>query len=374
MDPAAHRALISGERRRVLPSLARGALAACSVFYGAGVRARNAAFDCGCRRTYTAGVPVVSVGNVTTGGTGKTPVVAWLANWLSERGVRPAILSRGYRALDETTNDEKLVLDRLCPGVPHVQNPDRVAGARQAIREFGAEMLILDDGFQHRRLRRDLDIVLIDALQPFGYGRLLPRGLLREPLSGLRRADLIAITRADRLTGAGREAILAAIAPWRPTGEAPVEIAFSPLGLVNELGERNDMSAIRGRAVAAFCGIGNPAGFRGTLEDAGANVVEWREFPDHHHYTAADVRELVARARSAGAILVTTLKDLVKIRAEWTGGFPVWAIDLGARIVRGGDLWERRLDGVLLLARKSEPEESGRRQPDRENPAVERNR
>ncbi|MEX1097400.1 MAG: tetraacyldisaccharide 4'-kinase [Planctomycetales bacterium] len=339
--------MISGERRSPLASLARGGLVALSALYGAGVRARNAFFDRGWKRSFSAGVPVVSVGNVTAGGTGKTPVVAYLAQWFVERGVRPVILSRGYRALDGSANDEKLVLDRLCPGVPHVQNPDRVAGARRAVTEHGAQVLILDDGFQHRRLRRDLDIVLIDALEPFGYGRLLPRGLLREPLAGLRRADWVVITRADRLTDDSRREILATITQHRPPGETLVEVAFPPVGLVNASGERADLAEIRGKNVAAFCGVGNPAGFRRTLQDLGANVVHWRTFPDHHHYTADELRTFAASVHASGAeVFVTTLKDLVKIDANESFESPLWAVNIGVEVLNGADVVEQRLETI----------------------------
>ncbi|MEX0717368.1 MAG: tetraacyldisaccharide 4'-kinase [Planctomycetaceae bacterium] len=347
-----------------MASLARGGLAAASLCYRAGVWARNECFDRGWKRTFAAGVPVVSVGNVTAGGTGKTPVVAFLTRWFVDQGLRPVILSRGYRAFErelptpERINDEKLVLARLCPGIPHVQNPDRVAGARRAVDEYAAQVLILDDGFQHRRLRRDLDIVLIDAVDPFGYGRLLPRGLLREPLSGLRRADAIVISRADRLTDDSRRAILATIAPYRPAGETPIEIAFPPADLVDASGARTGLAAIRDKKVGAFCGIGNPPAFRRTLDDLGANVVHWRTFPDHHHYTAQELDDVAAAARVAEAeILATTLKDLVKIAAEESGGLPLWGVNIGARVLRGGDALEQLL-GTIAAAVASPPRPS----------------
>ena len=135
-------------------------------------------------------MPVISVGNITTGGTGKTPMVAWLARWFRNQDVRVALVSRGYRAEAEGQNDEARELATLLPDVPHLQNPDRVAAARIAIDELETQLIILDDGFQHRRIHRDLEIVLIDALQPFGFGHVLPRGLLREPLRGLAHPTL----------------------------------------------------------------------------------------------------------------------------------------------------------------------------------------
>jgi tetraacyldisaccharide 4'-kinase len=188
VNDAKFRDLISGHRRGVASSLLRGGLSLLSLPYRAGVFLRNKSFDHGLRRVSRAEVPVISVGNVTAGGTGKTPFVAYLANWFGGRSMKVVLLSRGYRALEGEVNDEKLVLDQQCPGVPHLQHPDRVRSARVACREHGAQVIILDDGFQHRRLHRDLNIVLVDALNPWGYGHLLPRGLMREPRSALRRA------------------------------------------------------------------------------------------------------------------------------------------------------------------------------------------
>ena len=170
------------------------------------------------------------------------------------------ILSRGYRSLNETANDEKLVLDQLCPNVVHLQSPDRVRSAIAACLDNHADVLVLDDGFQHRRLARDLDIVLIDALDPWGAGHLLPRGLLREPCSSLKRADLVILTRADQCAPDNKERTVNQIAAaWR--GERPVEVSFQVVGLVNAHGESKSADVLRG-PVAAFCGIGNPEGFR----------------------------------------------------------------------------------------------------------------
>ena len=152
-------------------------------------------------------IPVISVGNITTGGTGKTPVVQWLASRLREMDRRVAIVSRGYGAEAGAQNDEAMELELSLPDVPHLQNPDRIEAARTAIEELESQSIVLDDGFQHRRLGRDLDIVLLDALEPFGYGHLLPRGLLREPLSNLERADWIGLSRADQVDEETRSAI-----------------------------------------------------------------------------------------------------------------------------------------------------------------------
>ena len=168
--------VISGRQHGLLAAVTRWGLSMLTPCYRAGVSIRNQLFDLGWKRVHHVDVQVISVGNLTTGGTGKTPMVAWLAEWFRSQGKQPCIVSRGYRSLDEGGNDERRVLEQLCPNVPHEQNRDRVVAARRAIETHKSDVLILDDGFQHRRLSRDVDIVLIDALNPWGYGRLLPRG------------------------------------------------------------------------------------------------------------------------------------------------------------------------------------------------------
>lgn len=347
MDPASFGELMSGARRGVGPAIGRGFLSAASCFYDLAVRTREVAFAAGWIRVERAAVPVISLGNVTTGGTGKTPFAAFIAHWFRRHGVQVCFLSRGYRSGDSGANDEALVLERLCPDVPHLQQPDRVASARRAVAEFGSQLLILDDGFQHRRLARDLDVVLIDALNPWGYGHLLPRGLLREPLSSLRRADLIVITRVDQATAEQIAAIrgrLAAVAP----GCDIVESAFPPEQLVNASGQVASLESLRGQRVAAFCGIGNPQAFRESLVRLGMEFVAFHSFPDHHPYSSADVEQL--QHWSAGqdvAAVVTTQKDLVKLRLDQLADRPLWAVQIGTRIVNGADLLERRLRTIL---------------------------
>lgn len=317
---------------------------AAAIFYAAGVGIRNAGFDWGLLPIHRAGVPVVSIGNLTAGGTGKTPMVAAIADWFTSRNVRPVILSRGYRSLENSVNDEKLVLDQLCPGVAHLQSPDRVKSAQEACATHGAQVLILDDGFQHRRLARDLDIVLIDALDPWGADHLLPRGLLREPKSALRRADLIVLTRADLCEPGRKERLVTEVR--RASRSRPlIEASFEPVGLTNASGEVTRAESIA-CSVAAFCGIGNPEGFRETLRGAGigSRLVDFRAFPDHHHYTTNDLDNLARWARSLGAdALITTQKDLVKIPQSDLAGIPLWTLTIRARITAG----QGQLDGLL---------------------------
>ncbi|MGE3315326.1 MAG: tetraacyldisaccharide 4'-kinase [Planctomycetaceae bacterium] len=351
MNEAAFRELISGEKSGLVAGAARTGLSLLSPFYGAAAWARNRLFDAGVLKAHTARAPVISVGNVTTGGTGKTPLVAWLVHWFHARNIRVSILSRGYRALPGDVNDEKLVLDQLCPGVPHLQQPDRVASAERACREFGSQALILDDGFQHRRLRRDLDIVLVDALNPWGYGHLLPRGLLRERLSGLRRADVIVLTRADQVSEEARHALRTELARHRGSSDC-VEVAFVPEKLVNARGESAAFSMLMNRPVGAYCGIGNPDAFRRTLADAGISVGpnSFRPFPDHHHYTDAELdamgRDFAALGASA---IVTTQKDLVKTTRVELAGMPLWGVRIGAKFLAGEELLDYKLSIIADL-------------------------
>jgi tetraacyldisaccharide 4'-kinase len=351
MDEAAIHELLSGRRRDVGGTLLRGALSVGSWGYASVMHLRNLAFNRRWLSVHQIDAPVISLGNITTGGTGKTPTAAWLV----AEGYRPGLLSRGYRSLEQEPgaeipagNDEKMVLDRLCPSVPHLQQRDRVASGRRLVQEFGCNVLILDDGFQHRRLHRDLDVVLIDALQPWGFDHVLPRGLLREIKSGLRRADLIVITRADQCTAAERQAIKSELHRIRGTSDC-VEIAFAPMRLVGLDGSVQPASWVATQPGLAFCGIGNPDGFRRTLATIGATA-ELKVFPDHHHYQATDLDALAERARAVSAeVVLTTLKDLVKIHHDsWTGP-PLYAVEIGTQFLSGEELMKDQLKVVLGL-------------------------
>jgi tetraacyldisaccharide 4'-kinase len=337
--------LVSGRRRGLGPALARAALAVASVPYGAAVRLRNRLFDAGWKRQHRAGVPVVSVGNLTLGGTGKTPCVEYLARFYRERGLQVAILSRGYGGAGGP-NDEALVLEENLPDVPHLQGADRVALAGLAVEELEAELLILDDGFQHRRLARDLDVVLLDATDPFGHGKLFPRGLLREPSSSLRRAGAVLMTRCDQVAESTVNELtqrVRTLAPGRPV----VPTAHAPVAWMQHDKPNRPVEAMRGRPVAAFCGIGNPEAFHGTLREVGVDPVAVRTFPDHHAYTRADVDDLRnwARQQPADAALVTTQKDLVKLRVDRIGERDLLALRIGLNVRAGpdADVFHRRL-------------------------------
>lgn len=346
VSPDRWRAVVRGTARDPAAIVLRRLLWTARLPYAAGVWWRNRRFDRG-RDVHRAGVPVISIGNLTVGGTGKTPCVEYVARLLREHDYRVAVLSRGYGS-EAGRNDEAMVLEENLPDVPHYQGRDRVELARTAVEESESEVLVLDDGFQHRRLARDLDVVLIDATDPFGGGYLFPRGGLREPKPSLRRAGFVVLTRCDAVaaeTVLGIESDVRRIAPGAPIAKT----MHGPLELVNGEG-RAKAEALRGRAVGAFCGIGNPAAFRTTLAGLETDVRDFRSYPDHHPYTRADVDDLRAWAARlpADAWVVTTQKDWVKLRVPDLGGRPLWAVRVGLQFTHGKDVFDR---AVLAAAR-----------------------
>jgi tetraacyldisaccharide 4'-kinase len=269
---------------------------------------------------------VISVGNLTLGGTGKTPCVEYVCRFYRDLDLRVAILSRGY-GVEHGRNDEALVLEEELPDVPHLQGADRVALARTAVEELESEVLVLDDGFQHRRLARDLDIVLVDATNPWGFGYLFPRGLLRESPRGLKRAGVVVLTRCDQVSEEQRARLRQQVLRYAP--QTPlVETKHGPVELTNREQRTESLSLLGTRPVAAFCGIGNPVAFHRTLTDQGAAVCAFRTFADHHPYTRADVEELRrwAQQQPTDCVVVTTQKDLVKLCLSDLAGRPLWAL------------------------------------------------
>jgi tetraacyldisaccharide 4'-kinase len=287
---------------------------------------RNVAFDRGLKKSTTVSVPVIAVGNLTTGGTGKTPIVATVVKALREQGLRPGIVSRGYRADDTGENDEKRVLELLCPNVPHEQNPNRVAASEKLIATQGVDVIVLDDAFQHRRIARDLNIVLIDATNPFGYGYLLPRGLLREPVNSLNRADVVLITRSDNVKHNKLLEIEDRVCRYNSNLRDHIyRVVFQPSGLVAGSGNGGrSIDVVQNRRVTVMTAIGNPQAFVVTCQQIQAKVAATRFFPDHHHYTQKDLDEVRDQANNAGtSLILTTLKDLVKIPDAYDNIFAV---------------------------------------------------
>ncbi|MBN2475010.1 MAG: tetraacyldisaccharide 4'-kinase [Pirellulales bacterium] len=347
LSPSQYRELISGRRRGPVAAALRLGLRLAEVPYTWAVRWRNRRYDTGAAEIRRVQVPVISVGNLTLGGTGKTPMVEWLARWFRGQDTRVTVISRGYKAEAGAQNDEALELEQKLPDVPHLQNPDRVAAAEVAVEELQCELILLDDAFQHRRMGRDLDIVLIDALEPFGFGHVFPRGTLREPIGGLRRADAVALSRADMLEPSQREEIWQVVRRYSP-GAACLEVTHAARALVCASGRETPLDSLADGPIAAFCGIGNPAGFRHTLRQGNYQVEDFREFPDHHNYNRADVESLASWANRLDVdAVVCTYKDLVKLGVDHLGRRPLWAVVIGLDVLAGQDRLEARLLPLL---------------------------
>ncbi len=315
MSEQAFQQLISGQTTGFFAAICRGVLWSFSLPYGLITRLRNLFFDTGIKKIHSVGVPVIAIGNLTTGGTGKTPIVATVVKLLQELGHRPGIVSRGYRADASGENDEKRVLQKLCPNVPHEQNPDRVAAAKKLIAAEDVDVIVLDDAFQHRRLHRDLNIVLIDATNPFGFGYQLPRGLLRESLNGLQRADIVLITRANAASAARLSDIEATILKHNVNLNGKIyAVSFQPTDLLSAAGESFPLSDVYGKPITVMTAIGNPEAFISTCRQLGTDIATSMFFPDHHHYSQQDLEQVQQHAQNAAArLILTTLKDLVKI-------------------------------------------------------------
>ena len=314
---------------------------------------RNFLYSRGWLKIHLADAAVISIGNITTGGTGKTPLVIRLCRQIisdSEIHISSsqcAILTRGYKAAKKSRvelrgyGDEPAVLAESCPGVQVVVNPDRVAGASEAVSRFGAKVLIMDDGFQHRRLGRDVDIVVIDSTVPFGYGKLLPAGLLREPIDSLKRADAAVITRCDQVD----EAELAKLEGKLRQVNPEIVIARSmhaPVCAKSIDDVEMNFKELKGKKIFAFCGIGNPDAFLNTVKGLGAELVGSKVFDDHYNYTNDCFADIYEKARRFNAeMILTTQKDWVSIlpsampNASEDVNFAYLAIEL--RFISGED-------------------------------------
>lgn len=316
----------------------RAALAPSELLYRAAVGVRSALYGSGLFEPREAALPAVSIGNVTVGGTGKTPVAAWIASQLLERGVRPAIVLRGYG------EDEPLVHERLNPGIPVIVSADRVHGVRAA-REAGATVAVLDDAFQHRRVSRNVDIVLVSADRWSSSPHLLPAGPFREPLSAIRRATLVLVTRKAATTARVDEVngSLAAIAPRVPRSTVYLEpgslLAASGSGISAE----RPLDTLRGCDVHVITAIGDPRAFIAQLERLGARV-RADIHPDHHHFEPDEIQRFAASI-PAGGFAVCTLKDAVKLAHRWPReARTLWYVSQRVSVERGVGGVEHILD------------------------------
>jgi len=328
--------LVSGRATGITATVLRGGLRLLEVPYCSVISVRNVLYDKQIVPTHRFPVPVISVGNLTLGGTGKSPMVAWLCRFFLERDLRPGLVSRGYRKTSSEGNDEFMEMTRRFPTIPHLQDRNRAEAISTLLQTKQVDLIILDDAFQHRRVVRNIDLVLLDATAPFGFGHVFPRGTLREPLTGLRRADIALLTRSDLVDEPQRQKIREKILSLHPNiiwGET----IHVPTSLISAQSCATEpITAVSGQSVLAFCGIGNPAAFRKTLERCGVHVAKLIPFPDHHRYTARDTEELVRAAKALGTdSILCTVKDLVKLNPMEFAEFSLRAVSIEIQFTLG---------------------------------------
>ena len=323
--------------------------------YTAVVKSRAWLYDNGFMAQFPLGCQVISVGNVTAGGTGKTPVVEILSKTLTEEGRKVAILSRGYRskkkAITETGprvvsdgrhvlldsemgGDEPFMLASNLPGVAVLVDKDRVKSGRYAVRQFGCDVLILDDGFQYRRLKHTHEIVLVDSTNPFSNGHLLPRGTLREPAKHIRRANFIFITKSNGNT----EILRAKIRKMNPTAEI-TECRHCPKYYKNAYGsDQITLEAIRGKKIVTLAGIASPISFENSIRKMGGTILFTERFSDHYRYRPQEIIDIINNADEAGAdYILTTEKDAVRLPHLENPKVPIYYMRMEIEILNGYD-------------------------------------
>ena len=315
-----------------------------SLPYGWAVGARSLFHSLRLFKTKTLPCPVISVGNITVGGTGKTPLVMALARGLMDRGISIAILSRGYKGTKtsepvvsdgksiflspEESGDEPFLMAQVCKGVPVLVGKDRFANGRVALQRFGMKGLLLDDGYQHLPLHRDLDILLIDSHIGFGDHHLLPRGILREPLSHLRRAHLFLLTKVDDPeTSRPLENKIHEIHP----GAHVFHSHYQPMSLVDPQGEEEELDSLKGKKILALSGIANPDYFSSLLRKCEMEIVSEAIFPDHHFYLPKDLSFIKEKSKGVDWI-VTTEKDMLKLRTLGIDHLPIRSLRIEMKI------------------------------------------
>ncbi len=356
--------IVSGKTEGFWASLMRFLLEAASIAYRLVIHIRNLLYSKDFLKSYAVtknglktsdkiqNIPVISIGNITVGGTGKTPLVIWLCNLLRGKNINCAILTRGYKT-DNSANDEPGMLAKNCSGTSVIINPDRLAGAIEAVKKHKAQVLIMDDGFQHRRLRRDIDIITIDALRPFGFGKLLPAGLLREPVSSLKRAHAAVITRCDLISKDNLTELSASIKKINPD-LIIAQAIHKPVYAVCEK-KQISLDELKNKNIFAFCGIANPEAFLKTIGLIGANITGSKIYDDHHNYTWEDINEIYQDAAQCSAqIILTTEKDYNKISQPKSGTGDLFMAYLAVRMQfsegedRIKELIERSFAGKIL--------------------------
>ncbi len=352
------RKIISGRSSNITAQVLRIFLIVISQVYLIIIVLRNYLYSKEWLKIKKADAIVISVGNITTGGTGKTPLVVWLCKNLQQEKIPCAILTRGYKTQTkgrgtrddrrETKIDEPAILSEMCPQAKVIINPDRVAGAKEAVNRFGARLLIMDDGFQHRRLARDIDIVTIDATQPFGYGRLFPAGLLREPVNSIKRADAVVITRSNQASDCELKKIEAKVQKIKPD-MIIARAVHSPVVARTTDGKEISIEQLKDKKIFAFCGIGNPDAFINTIGELGAKTVGSKIYDDHYHYADKDIAGICREAATLKAdLILTTQKDFSRLSIEkLRPDIPFAYLAIELKIVSGEDAITRLIKNAL---------------------------
>jgi tetraacyldisaccharide 4'-kinase len=322
--------LLNTQNPGVLLSLCLLPLSLASFIFGIIVLIRSSLYKIGIFKSYKAGCKVITIGNLTVGGTGKTPTVCLVAKHFKESGLSTAVICRGYRGTKTDTpmvvsdkekvlmdsvsaGDEAYMLARKLSGIPVLAGKNRVSASKMACDLFNCEIIILDDGFQHLKLKRDIDVVLINTQNPFGNGFLLPRGILREPLKALKRADMILFTKKDQ-SETGSKELENTIR--RHNHNAPIYKSFyKPISLKTTANNNVNPDLLKNKNISCFCSIGDPESFFSMLKNMGLALTDKIIFPDHHHYKITDYNKLKEISKKTD-FLITTEKDIVKINPD----------------------------------------------------------
>lgn len=375
------RGFIDSTDRSIPAKAFRAAGLVVSIPYSLAARVHHGLYNRGIRRSASVPSPVVSVGNITMGGVGKSPLVAWITDYFISCGKTPGLVSRGYKAKEQAArgdgrpsesrenanpasaeefapytlrNDEAKEFAVRFPDVPYFLGHNRVEVARALLTANpDVDVIILDDAFQHRKISRDLDVVVLDALNPFGGGHVAPSGFLREPVSALSRADVVLLNRADLIDDARRNQIRKRVDAYAPNAvwgemaqrphavcqyehaaDAPDQLTIASTPIVEWL------QTHASKRVLAFCGLGAPDGFRKTLKKEGVNVVSFVEFPDHCVYDASDIARLRNAANETNADLILgTMKDFVKFQGTEPLNRPLCALQIGVEFLAGEEFF-----------------------------------
>jgi len=333
-----------------------------SQLYGFALSIRLLLYRSGVFRPRKLKVKVISVGNVTAGGTGKTPLVIYLAEKLKENGKKVAILTRGYKRKNkkmadlnkdtlgkinwQDVGDEPYLMSRRLAGIPIIVTKHRVISGSYADEKYDPDVLILDDGFQHLKLQRDLDIVVIDSTNPWGNGRLLPAGILREPLSSLKRADIFILTKTDKISDLAET--IDTLRKYNP--HAPMVESMYRKRSMENLSDHSpvDTAKLENKKALAFSGIGNPTSFENSLRQLKINVLKYRIFPDHFAYRRKDVLSLWEEAKNLEAdFIVTTEKDSVRIPMVNLEEIPIYVFKIDLHITGGEEMLFEKIEGMI---------------------------